>query len=93
MTEEARRATVRSAYNGRCGYCTVQESEAGAELELGLRGCLRNIRFGHPKAIKPGTSLMSKSGLLVQESKEFLSTLLCVLVAVAKLSTPVYDGR
>jgi HNH endonuclease len=34
MTEEARRATVPSAYNGRCWYCTVQESEAGAELEL-----------------------------------------------------------
>lgn len=34
MTEEARRAAVRAAYDGRCGYCTVHESEAGAELEL-----------------------------------------------------------
>jgi hypothetical protein len=29
-----------------------------------VRGCLRNIRFGHPKALKPDTSLISKSGLL-----------------------------
>jgi len=34
MTEEARRAAIRSAYNRRCGYCTVHESEAGAELEI-----------------------------------------------------------
>jgi hypothetical protein len=34
MNEEARRAAVRSAYDGRCGYCTVHESEAGAELEI-----------------------------------------------------------
>jgi hypothetical protein len=34
MTEEARRAAVRAAYDGRCGYCTVHESEAGAELEI-----------------------------------------------------------
>jgi hypothetical protein len=34
MTEEARRAAVRAAYEGRCGYCTVHESEAGTELEI-----------------------------------------------------------
>ena len=34
MTEEARRAAVRTAYDGRCGYCAVHESEAGAELEI-----------------------------------------------------------
>jgi hypothetical protein len=34
MSEEARRAAVRQAYAGRCGYCTVHESEAGAELEI-----------------------------------------------------------
>jgi hypothetical protein len=34
MTEEARRAAVRAAYDGRCGYCTVHESEAGTELEI-----------------------------------------------------------
>ena len=31
MSEETRRATVRAAYAGRCGYCSVHESEAGAE--------------------------------------------------------------
>jgi 5-methylcytosine-specific restriction endonuclease McrA len=34
MTEEARRAAVRAAYDGRCGYCTVHEAEAGTELEI-----------------------------------------------------------
>jgi HNH endonuclease len=34
MTEETRRAAVRAAYDGRCGYCTVHESEAGTELEI-----------------------------------------------------------
>jgi hypothetical protein len=34
MSQEARRAAVRQAYAGRCGYCTVHESEAGAELEI-----------------------------------------------------------
>jgi hypothetical protein len=34
MTEEARRAAVRAAYHGRCGYCSVHESEAGTELEI-----------------------------------------------------------
>jgi len=34
MTEEARRATVHATYHGRCGYCTVHESEAGTELEI-----------------------------------------------------------
>jgi hypothetical protein len=34
MTEETRRTAVRAAYNGRCGYCTVHESEAGTELEI-----------------------------------------------------------
>lgn len=34
MTEETRRAAVRAAYNGRCGYCMVHESEAGTELEI-----------------------------------------------------------
>ena len=30
----ARRVAVRAAYDGRCGYCTVHESEAGTELEI-----------------------------------------------------------
>jgi 5-methylcytosine-specific restriction endonuclease McrA len=34
MTEEARRAAIRAVYDGRCGYCTVHESEAGTELEI-----------------------------------------------------------
>ena len=34
MTEETRRAAVRAAYDSRCGYCTVHESEAGTELEI-----------------------------------------------------------
>jgi hypothetical protein len=34
MTEETRRAAVRAAYDGRCGYCTVHEAEAGTELEI-----------------------------------------------------------
>ena len=34
MTEESRRAAVRAAYDGRCGYCTVHEPEAGTELEI-----------------------------------------------------------
>jgi hypothetical protein len=34
MSEETRRATVRATYARRCGYCTVHESEAGAELEI-----------------------------------------------------------
>jgi hypothetical protein len=34
MIEETRRAAVRAAYDGRCGYCTVHESEAGTELEI-----------------------------------------------------------
>ncbi len=34
MTEETRRAAVRAAYDGRCGYCTAHESETGTELEI-----------------------------------------------------------
>jgi len=34
VTEQERRATVRHLYGERCAYCSVHESEAGAELEI-----------------------------------------------------------
>jgi hypothetical protein len=34
VNEESLRAVVRRRYDGRCGYCSVRESEAGTELEI-----------------------------------------------------------
>jgi HNH endonuclease len=34
MSEEARRAAVRAAYMGCCGYCRCMSSEADAEMEI-----------------------------------------------------------
>jgi len=34
MTEQERRDAARQKYGERCGYCSVHESEAGAELEI-----------------------------------------------------------
>lgn len=34
MNEQERRAAVRQRYGERCGYCSVQEAEAGSELEI-----------------------------------------------------------
>jgi hypothetical protein len=54
-------------FKGQSARNTISDWENGNEIPpVKHRGCLRNIRFGHPKALKPDTSLISIFGFLMQ---------------------------